>query len=103
MEISTYWLERFKIDPISENYRKAINARLIAQQLYDAPPFDWLEGVTRKQDGGNYAIQDGDTLSKLALTYYDEAWRWPAIYEANVDNIGDDPGEILPIAEITIP
>ncbi len=103
LQISNEWLERFKTHPSADNYQKAISARLIAQQLYDAPSFDWLEDVSRQQPAGRYTIQDGDTLSALAQTFYGETWRWPAIYEANVDKLGADPDLILPSVTITIP
>ncbi|GAB4272236.1 MAG: hypothetical protein Kow0080_18440 [Candidatus Promineifilaceae bacterium] len=43
-----------------------------------------------------HKVASGDTLSGLAAKYYNSAARekWMAIYEANKDVIGDDPGMI---------
>lgn len=43
-----------------------------------------------------HEVESGDTLSGIALKYYDSAARekWMAIYEANKVTIGDDPGLI---------
>ena len=62
-----------------------------------------IEATRAACDSVSYTVEDGDTLSGLAETYYGEKWRWPAIYEANIDNIGDDPNFIQPPAELTIP
>ena len=52
-----------------------------------------------------YTVQKGDTLSGIALRYYDSPARdkWMAIYEANKEVIGDDPGMIYPGQEFKIP
>jgi nucleoid-associated protein YgaU len=52
-----------------------------------------------------YRIQNGDTLSSIALNFYghgDED-HWRPIYEANRDTIGDDPNVLKPDETITIP
>ncbi|MCA9933686.1 MAG: LysM peptidoglycan-binding domain-containing protein [Anaerolineales bacterium] len=43
-----------------------------------------------------HEVVSGDTLSGIALKYYNSAVRdkWMAIYEANKDVIGDNPGMI---------
>lgn len=52
-----------------------------------------------------YTVQKGDTLSGIALRYYDSPARdkWMAIYEANKEVIGEDPGMIYPGQEFKIP
>lgn len=37
----------------------------------------------------HHVVVDGDTLSALAIAEYDDGARWPAIFEANRDQIGD--------------
>ena len=44
----------------------------------------------------------GDTLSKYAKRHYDDASKWPHIFDANQDRI-DDPDEIFPGQNIRIP
>ena len=54
-----------------------------------------------------HTVASGDTLSGLAAKYYGSAARenWMAIYEANKDEIGDNPslirvGQVLQIPEL---
>ena len=37
----------------------------------------------------HHVVVDGDTLSAIALAQYGDAGRWPALFEANRDQIGD--------------
>jgi nucleoid-associated protein YgaU len=37
-----------------------------------------------------YVTQPGDTLWDIATRFYNDGTRWPAIFEANRDQIGDD-------------
>ena len=50
-------------------------------------------------------MQKGDTLSGIALRYYDSPARdkWMAIYEANKDVMGDNPTLIHPGQVMKIP
>lgn len=41
-----------------------------------------------------HTVAPGDSLSKLAATYYGNMYKWPVIYEANRDVIGRDPNLI---------
>ena len=50
-----------------------------------------------------HVVVSGDTLSGIAAQYYGQADRWPAIYEANMDVIGDDPNFIQIGQELVIP
>jgi hypothetical protein len=52
-----------------------------------------------------HTVVAGDTLSDLALHYYGSAApdKWGAIYEANIDIIGDDPSLIIPGQVLKIP
>jgi nucleoid-associated protein YgaU len=50
-----------------------------------------------------HTVAPGDTLSDIAAKYYDDAGRWPAIWEANKDVIGDNPNLIVAGQELTIP
>lgn len=50
-----------------------------------------------------HTVQRGDWLSKLALTYYGNKFKWPIIYEANRKTIGSNPDLILPGQQLVIP
>jgi nucleoid-associated protein YgaU len=49
-----------------------------------------------------YVVQPGDSLSKIALTYYGDASEYMKIFEAN-RNILDNPDLIKPGQELVIP
>lgn len=48
--------------------------------------------------GSNYTVQQGDTLSSIALQAYGSANEWQKIYDANVQVIGNDPN-LLQVGE----
>jgi len=52
---------------------------------------------------GIYVVKSGDSLSKIAKEVYGEGKRWPEIYEANKELIGDDPNLIHPGQKLKIP
>jgi nucleoid-associated protein YgaU len=49
-----------------------------------------------------YVVQKGDSLSKIATTFYGSAKGWRRIFEANQDRI-KDPDLIQPGWKLTIP
>ncbi len=53
-----------------------------------------------------YAVVTGDTLWDIAIEFYGDGVKWPIIYEANKEVIGDNPnlilvGQVLCIPEIS--
>ena|SRR3990172_4972846 len=52
--------------------------------------------------GKSHTVQKGDTLYKLARTYYNDQSRWKDIYAANRAEIGD-PNQIRVGQRLTIP
>ena len=52
-----------------------------------------------------HTVQEGETLSDIALKYYGHAGPtyYTHIYEANKDVIGDDMNKIVPGQELVIP
>ena len=55
-----------------------------------------------KATARTYAVQSGDSLSAIALSVYGDAGRWPEIFDANKDQIGN-PNLIHPGQELRIP
>lgn len=51
----------------------------------------------------HYTVVVGDTLSGIAQRMYGNANLWPAIYNANVNVIGHNPGLIFPGQNLAIP
>lgn len=49
-----------------------------------------------------YIVASGDTLSHIARQFYGKASRWPAIFDANRDQL-DDPDRIRPGQVLKIP
>ena len=49
-----------------------------------------------------YTVASGDTLSHIARQFYGKASRWPAIFDANRDQL-DDPDRIRPGQVLKIP
>ncbi|HMB57074.1 MAG TPA: LysM peptidoglycan-binding domain-containing protein [Arenimonas sp.] len=49
----------------------------------------------------SYTVVSGDTLSHIAKHFYGKASKWPAIFEANRDQLNDPdkikPGQVLKI------
>lgn len=50
-----------------------------------------------------YVVKDDDYLSKIAKEVYGDAHRWPEIYEANKDVIGQNPNIIHGGQKLRIP
>lgn len=50
-----------------------------------------------------YTVQTGDTLARIAKSYYGNPYDWPRIYKANRDLIGNDPKKIIPGQLLVIP
>jgi len=66
-----------------------------------------LEGEKGPAVKAEHTVVSGDTLSGLAAKYYGSGSRenWMAIYEANKEEIGDNPslirvGQVLQIPEL---
>ena len=50
-----------------------------------------------------HSVAPGDWLSKIAQKYYGNMHKWPVIYEANRDVVGNDPNMIKPGQRLLIP
>ena len=50
-----------------------------------------------------YTVKSGDTLSEIAESEMGDASRWPELYAANKEAVGDDPNMIHPGLELKIP
>ena len=68
-------------------------------QIPDTEPKELTETVSAEE----YTVQEGDWLSKIALSAYGDMFAWEKIYEANKDVIGANPDLIEPGMVLTIP
>lgn len=59
--------------------------------------------VTVVKPARRYVIQPGDTLSAIALRFYEDASSWQRIYAANSALIGANPNLILPNQQLVLP
>jgi nucleoid-associated protein YgaU len=66
-----------------------------------------LSLIIPSNEGGSfsrpYTVKSGDNLSDIALKFYRDSNRWPEIYDANKQIIGDDPDIIQPGMRLSIP
>ena len=63
---------------------------------------DRISVVTPAPEAQFYEVQSGDSLSKIALKYYDDAMKYPVIFEANKPMLSD-PDKIYPGQVLRIP
>ena len=101
--------ERLEKKAADEKRRAAEKARMRAAQAKTArdvaSSFERTVstvGREKEKDVRTYVVKPGDSLSKIAKELYDDAQRWPEIYEANRDKI-DNPNLIHPGQELVIP
>jgi len=50
-----------------------------------------------------YTVKSGDTLSDIAQSEMGDANRWPELYAANKEAVGNNPDLIHPGLELKIP
>lgn len=50
-----------------------------------------------------HTVVQGDSLSKIAKSFYSDAGKWRLIYEANKSVVGSNPDLIKPGQVLTIP
>ena len=70
---------------------------LVLMVLASAAP-----ALAQQEDGEEFVVESGDTLSSVAGELYDDAGRWEPLFEANRDRIGD-PDQIFPGQILRIP
>ena len=83
------------------------NAPEPAQQRIVLPNFDEETPQAESEAVGptsptDYTVMKDDTLQKISKKFYDSYSKWPKIYKANKEKIGD-PNRIKPGITITIP
>ena len=52
---------------------------------------------------GNYIVEKGDSLFKIAKMFSGSGKRWKRLYLANIKTIGINPNAIYPGQELRIP
>lgn len=94
------------------NYTRDVLNNVITAEKYGEPagritvklPEQPAEPVTPEQPAasGTYVVIAGDTLAKIALAHYGDAYAWEQIFKANT-NVVKDPNVIFPGQVLTIP
>ena len=87
--------------PAQVNTRTAISTThevILTRALTPAVP----QNAAARPAAARYVIQPGDTLSAIAVRFAVRGG-WPALYAANRDRIGPDPGTIRPGTILTLP
>ena len=89
--------EKAEAEAAAEARNKAYQAR--------AAYYERRAKVMQKVNQKKHVVEAGDTLGGLSLKYYGSAIEdyWKFIYEANEDQIGDDPNKIVVGMELIIP
>ena len=82
---------------------KKKEAKTVAAEAPKVVSLEHLPPGVQAQEKRTYVVKAGDSLSKIAKNLYGDAKRWPEIYEANKDLIGDNPNLIHPGQEYRIP
>ena len=90
-----------KKDATAEVYDPTLDQTPAATTPYPSYP---SSGMSPSSSGGgrSHTVQKGDTLYKLARTYYNDQHRWKDIYEANRAELGD-PNKIRVGQRLVIP
>lgn len=92
---------------LSLSMRETLVATTLSQ-LYVAVVLDLLEDVLveraleSEEPASRHTVAGGETLSKIAVLYYDDPRKWPRIFAANRDLI-DNPHLIYPGQILRIP
>jgi len=88
-----------------KRFEEAEKARLAAQAKGTAAATDAsvAAAVATLGTDRTYVVKSGDSLSKIAKEFLGDAKRWPEIYEANKQLIGDNPNLIHPGQKLRIP
>ncbi len=98
--------DAIKWDLIAEANPFIDPGRLDVGQALRLPPKDAKRPdlKQRASSGHNrYIVHSGDSLSKIAKSYYGDPDRWWIIYDANRATIGDDPGALRVGMPLRIP
>lgn len=87
------------------NQSAPVNGILQSMVALFAQPSGGIRSVAyiRSPTVRHYAVQTGDTLSRIAGRYYGDFSNWRAIYEVNQDVIGNNPDLIRPGQRLLIP
>jgi nucleoid-associated protein YgaU len=75
----------------------------IAATATEAPTPAPAPAPTEARTPTTYTVQSGDSLSSIAARVYYDSTEWHAIYDANRDAIGADPGGIHAGTELPVP
>ncbi len=94
--------------PVVETKTKPVASEERIQPVAKQVPVVTAKAVTStpmnatKATAQEYIVKPGDTLARLAQQFYDSAYKWGKIYEANKDQV-KNPNYIFIGMKLTIP
>lgn len=80
-----------------------IRSRLFALFSLLALALFSIQNTFAAECGIDYEIKSGDSLSSIALDKLDDHQKWTAVYNANIDIVGDDPNLVAVGTILRIP
>ncbi|MEM6459995.1 MAG: LysM domain-containing protein [Planctomycetota bacterium] len=99
------WSDIANANPLVDPNRLRVGQELrlpdLAATASGPAPAEEADDAPRR--GTTYVVRPGDTLSGIAVQFYNAAAKWELIYQANRDVIGDDPAGLRADTTLRIP
>lgn len=98
-----HWSLIAQANPGIDPDRLGIGQRLVLPPKSAASASASGDTSTQARSTRTHVVRSGETLSSIARTWFGDATRWRAIYDANRRLIGADPGRLEVGMALTIP
>jgi hypothetical protein len=85
-------------------YLKSVNTSNFSLTALLASLEEQIANISATEPLGRHRIQEGDTLQKIAMRFYDDAAQWKQIFDHNLlqdTDLSDQLGEILEIPRLS--
>ncbi len=99
-----YWVDIAQANPLVDPIRLRVGQELKLPSEDDLREISSTDSLTSDDDRPQrYTVRAGDTLSTIAVKFYNDSSRWRDIFNANRDQLGGNPDRIQAGITITIP